>query len=292
MLIAAAISAFYATTDTAHAEDRTSRPQTMFTTEVKPHAAPQAEPRLKSGSEIVHRAAPRTPHPDDIDFAAGYLQLQQKLRGLHLKNGGPQAGETLPQFDEFCAEFAMYCDRFADQHRDLSYDTYFSPELFAKIAQINSAVNKKITPKEDILHYGKEEKWAMPDDVGDCEDYVLLKLLRLIDAGLAPTMLHILVVKDETKEGHAVLGIDVEYAGSWHTLVLDNKTSAIITLEDMEKKYEGTLASFVVFDPHTRKHAVNFFKYITSKNRAMPVKRDGRSVDDGSSANLKRFSPH
>jgi predicted transglutaminase-like cysteine proteinase len=83
---------------------------------------------------------------------------------------------------------------------------------------------------------------------------------------LAPTGLHLLVVYDENREGHAVLGVDVFDRGTWHTLVLDNKNSEIITLEAMEQKYSGFLTSFVT-RTHNGQLRVQFFKYASRGKR-------------------------
>ncbi len=109
-------------------------------------------------------------------------------------------------------------------------------------------MNESVAPKTDLEQYGKEDWWTIPDAAGDCEDYVLLKLIRLLYQQFHPTQFHILVVKDEKGEGHAVLGVDVfdNDNGTWNTLVLDNKTDEIITLDAMERKYKGLFVSFVV----------------------------------------------
>lgn len=199
----------------------------------------------------------------DLNDLAGYLSLSNQMRGIHLDAGK----EThLYGFDEFCEELSIFCDKFA--HRDPGeYVHDFSPELYARIAEVNDAVNASISPQSDLEQYKMDEKWMIPDKAGDCEDYVLLKMIRLIDKGnLDPKYLHILVVGDENNQGHAVLGVDVFYHGVRNTLVLDNKVGGIIVLDAMEQKYQGTMASFIATSPEG-KQRVRFFEYKSAKAR-------------------------
>lgn len=75
------------------------------------------------------------------------------------------------------------------------------------LRNINSSVNASITPMTDSDIYGREEVWAYPTDVGDCEDFVLLKRKKLIEAGFDPSDLLITVVRKPDGEGHAVLTV-------------------------------------------------------------------------------------
>ena len=221
--------------------------------------------KTKAGSNFKNHSVhkPKTPTLDGTKLSDDYSAILEKLRGWHLVAEGPI--EVFPGYEEFCRELAIFCDHHANHREGVQYDTAFTPKLFATLASINRQVNKQTKPRTDFEKYGVREKWTMPDGEGDCEDIVLLKMLRLVDAGFAPGSLHILVVYDEVNEGHAVLGVDVFDRGSWHTLILDNKNSDIITLDAMERKYRGTLATFV-----TRlkdgTHRVNFYNY-ASRNR-------------------------
>jgi hypothetical protein len=51
------------------------------------------------------------------------------------------------------------------------------------IREVNSAVNLSIVPRTDIEMHGVEELWSYPELEGDCEDYVLLKRLMLMERG-------------------------------------------------------------------------------------------------------------
>ncbi len=73
------------------------------------------------------------------------------------------------------------------------------------VREINASVNAAITPATDQEVFGREENWAYPVDAGDCEDFVLLKRRKLIEAGFTEANLLITVVRKPDGEGHAIL---------------------------------------------------------------------------------------
>jgi predicted transglutaminase-like cysteine proteinase len=75
------------------------------------------------------------------------------------------------------------------------------------IHDINASVNHAIVPMTDEQIYGREEVWAYPVDAGDCEDFVLLKRKKLMEAGFSVADLLITVVRKPDGEGHAVLTV-------------------------------------------------------------------------------------
>ncbi|THF48915.1 putative transglutaminase-like cysteine proteinase [Agrobacterium vitis] len=75
------------------------------------------------------------------------------------------------------------------------------------IREVNLEVNKTITPMTDMEVYGREEWWEYPVDAGDCEDFVLLKRRKLLQAGFSESDLLITVVRKPDGEGHAVLTV-------------------------------------------------------------------------------------
>ena len=83
-----------------------------------------------------------------------------------------------------------------------------------------SASTQQIKPMNDIDIYGKDEVWAYPDGVGDCEDYVLEKRRDLMRQGLSLANLLITVVRKPDGEGHAVLTVRTDKGD----FVLDNLT--------------------------------------------------------------------
>lgn len=89
---------------------------------------------------------------------------------------------------------------------------------------INDAVNERIRPVSDERLYGTPEHWTYPVAQGDCEDYVLLKRLMLMERGWPAGTLLITVVRDGRGEGHAVLTVMTDRG----ELVLDNKRTEIL----------------------------------------------------------------
>lgn len=75
------------------------------------------------------------------------------------------------------------------------------------IKEVNAEVNRRILPMTDQDIYGKDEVWAYPTDVGDCEDFVLEKRRELMQKGFSASNLLITVVRKPDGEGHAVLTI-------------------------------------------------------------------------------------
>lgn len=93
------------------------------------------------------------------------------------------------------------------------------------IQTINRRVNAEIQPITDMDHWGMVERWDIPTDgMGDCEDYVLLKRRRLVQAGLPARALRATVVVDPAGEGHAVLMLRTD-RGDY---ILDNKRDSIL----------------------------------------------------------------
>jgi predicted transglutaminase-like cysteine proteinase len=79
---------------------------------------------------------------------------------------------------------------------------------YAQLDRINRRVNAEIEPMTDQELYGVEERWTYPAaGKGDCEDYVLLKRRRLMEAGWPRQALLITVVRDLKGDGHAVLTV-------------------------------------------------------------------------------------
>lgn len=77
----------------------------------------------------------------------------------------------------------------------------------AELDRINRQVNAEVQPMTDQELYGVEEYWTYPSGAGDCEDYVLEKRRRLMQAGWPRQALLITVVRDLKGDGHAVLTV-------------------------------------------------------------------------------------
>ncbi|WP_275790874.1 transglutaminase-like cysteine peptidase [Pararhizobium gei] len=104
---------------------------------------------------------------------------------------------------------------------------------WTNILEINYDVNQSVTPMTDKEIYGVEEHWAYPENVGDCEDYVLLKRKRLMQAGFSPANLLITVVLQPNGDGHAVLTVRTDRGD----FVLDNMRDKVLLWSDTEYTY-------------------------------------------------------
>ena len=99
-------------------------------------------------------------------------------------------------------------------------------DILAVARKINSRVNRKIRPVSDQRLFGVSERWTLPTSgAGDCEDYALLKLKQLIDAGVPPNRMFLAQVLSPRLRQHVVLVVRTR-SGDY---VLDNLTSRIKT---------------------------------------------------------------
>lgn len=100
---------------------------------------------------------------------------------------------------EFCRKHPSECGAVADR----------GPETLGKSAwslvrMVNRKVNAAITARSDQEIHGRKEVWSLPvQDMGDCEDYALLKRRILIeDYGFSPSNLLMTVVKKRDNSRH------------------------------------------------------------------------------------------
>jgi len=105
-------------------------------------------------------------------------------------------------------------------------DKALTREGWARIGEINRAINLNIRPIDDKTQYGVLDRWATPlmtfsSNAGDCEDYAIAKYAALHEAGIDDDDLRLVIVHDRTaNDDHAVAAI--RYDGRW--LILDNRT--------------------------------------------------------------------
>ena len=117
-------------------------------------------------------------------------------------------------------------------------DEALTREGWARIAEINRAINLDIKPVDDMTQYGVVDLWATPlmafaSNAGDCEDYAIAKYVALHEIGIATDDLRLLIVHDHaTNEDHAVAA--VRYDGRW--LILDNRS--------LEMRHDVDIAEF------------------------------------------------
>lgn len=115
----------------------------------------------------------------------------------HLK---PKKRISAPDgFVGLCASYGWVCAR--------SHTSHVSQPAILKLADtVNRSVNRSTRQISDRAQYSKDEVWALPTARGgDCEDLVLLKKLRLQNAGVPASALLIATVLDLKGGKHAVL---------------------------------------------------------------------------------------
>lgn len=130
-------------------------------------------------------------------------------------------GPSLPPFGyvRFCSAFSEECRRGPLEDQRIAG----SPERIAELDAINRQVNTAVKPATDVEIYGEVERWTLPTDRGDCEDYALLKRHILMRQGWPASALLLTVVRDEKGEGHAILTART----SKGDYILDNKTDEL-----------------------------------------------------------------
>jgi predicted transglutaminase-like cysteine proteinase len=163
-----------------------------------------------------------------------YLSGPSNSNALHL-NPAQSASQTnmsvfgkasMPiGYYEYCKNYIKRCNlkseavavELTQQSWDLMIDT-------------NTLVNTIIAPMTDDENYGVPEKWVLPEVVGDCEDYALLKRKMLNERGFPLGSLLVTVGRDAAGGGHAVLTV-VTDKGDY---ILDNQEEKILLWRDAE----------------------------------------------------------
>ncbi len=123
---------------------------------------------------------------------------------------------------EFCAqsEHARDCD--VPAFKPVAAD--LDERRWRYLLEVNARVNRDITAVTDMDHWGVAERWSYPTDgKGDCEDFVLEKRKRLMEAGWPRQALLITVVRDRKGDGHAILTVKTDRGD----FVLDNQESKV-----------------------------------------------------------------
>lgn len=105
------------------------------------------------------------------------------------------------------------------------------------LQQIHNQVNT-YPYAQDSTQYGQPDFWEAigHNGRGDCEDYVLEKRQRLVEAGVPEADMRIALVKDPQGQAHAVLVVK-DGEGDW---VADQQQSRLMTVADMKRLgYQG-----------------------------------------------------
>ncbi|WP_367714630.1 transglutaminase-like cysteine peptidase [Nitratireductor sp. GISD-1A_MAKvit] len=130
---------------------------------------------------------------------------------------------------QLCQREPVECRQATPQARPLN----LTRDLWKTIINVNNAVNSTVMPRTDMEMWGIEEYWSYPQEFGDCEDYVLEKRRRLIQAGVPAGNLLITVVRQPNGDGHAVLTV-VTNMGDY---ILDNLEARVSVWTDTDYTY-------------------------------------------------------
>lgn len=83
----------------------------------------------------------------------------------------------------------------------------------------------------DAQKYRKADFWTAIIDSGDCEDYAIAKLQRLLLRGWPVQALHLACCWTETKEYHAVLVVDTPQGA----FILDNRLEIPVLVDKLNE---------------------------------------------------------
>lgn len=133
-------------------------------------------------------------------------------------------------YADLCRRHASLCDlpaKAAGRDRVMLDD-----KTFAVLDEVNYAVNRAISYRSDREVYGRSDFWtvARPGEAGDCEDFALAKLERLLARGFPREAMRLAVVY-RPRDGirHAVLTVDTDRG----TYVLDSSYSHVMAWSDL-----------------------------------------------------------
>jgi predicted transglutaminase-like cysteine proteinase len=174
---------------------------------------------------------------EDVSAARQYPGLSEKWRTIQSRMG--EDAERLA----FCRLDSNSCTVPDNRLRSIIASAAVR-EGRARIGEINRAINLAIRPASDLRRFGIADRWTTPletmrSGMGDCEDYAILKLLALREAGFAADDLQLLIVRDRAaRNDHAVAAVRLD--GRW--LVLDNRGFTLVELEHMRYRLLAQLA--------------------------------------------------
>lgn len=162
---------------------------------------------------------------------AFFFSLAAAGAAMALPANIPLAGATNQPIGhyEFCKQYSDECGPSGKDTGPLK----LTQENWKTILNVNYNANTEFTPLTDMEIYGVEEQWVYPDSAADCEDYVLIKRKRLMEAGISPSNLLITVVLQPNGEGHAVLTVRTDRGD----FVLDNMRNKVLLWSQTEYRY-------------------------------------------------------
>jgi predicted transglutaminase-like cysteine proteinase len=173
---------------------------------------------LAAGLLILSMISPSL--ADSIDSIATWHAARPRPLGLTL----------------FCREHPEWCERLPAT----------KPILGTKILEaVNVAVNHEIIYRRDqpviravVARPGESvmvDTWEISPRYGDCEDYAVTKLARLIDAGLPRSALRLAFYRLPSGTSHTVLTAETTEG----TLVLSNLSDRLLSWREIKGEWIG-----------------------------------------------------
>ncbi|WP_187289026.1 transglutaminase-like cysteine peptidase [Fulvimarina pelagi] len=122
-------------------------------------------------------------------------------------------------FYTFCETNSRLCNTSSGEKHIV-----LSDQRYKELRNVNTRVNRQIEQRADAKVYGQKDVWSLPDTVGDCEDFAIMKKDQLLKLGWPSSVLLLTVVKQPfSEEGHTLLTVRT----SKGDIVLDNATDQI-----------------------------------------------------------------
>ena len=133
-------------------------------------------------------------------------------------------------YSDLCRRHANLCDvpdRSAERP-EIALDQ----ETFDQLDSVNMSVNRAVRYRSDQEVFGRSEYWTVVEDgeAGDCEDFALTKMRRLLDRGFPREAMRLAIVH-RPRDGirHAVLTVDTDRG----TYVLDSSHNRVMAWSDL-----------------------------------------------------------
>ena len=115
-----------------------------------------------------------------------------------------------------------------------------SSSIIAECDQVNREVNRNFVYARD----GISDTWLTPSEFkdqgfGDCEDFSIYKMARLIEEGVPKQMMEIVICFDkQSREYHCVLRV---FAGT-REYILDNQHVNLLNTDSFNARYQPIFA--------------------------------------------------
>ncbi len=154
---------------------------------------------------------------------AALLSAPQAHAGSWLKIGS-DAAQPAGHMD--------YCARKPGDCRSAKVSAELPPARMSVLESVNLSVNRSMKLMDDKKNFGKTEYWTTGSSAGDCEDYALVKRLRLMREGYSASNL-LLTVGSSKGIAHTVLVVRTRDGD----FVLDNLNDKVTLVSEARMSF-------------------------------------------------------